>query len=178
MDRTKKPTGKESPERIEKRRRSLISNCLAQLGTALGQTIPPERILLYCRGLSDIGEAQLRHAFDQALKYLGDFLPSIQQLRLYASQWQQQDVIQDSRHILDRGDKPPDWEPLQAGELERIRLEGKTRADEIERQVSAAAHGFQMPKAPIDQPDAAEWERRRQAQLRAFRDKNREVGEA
>lgn len=78
--------------------------------------------MLYCRALSDIGEAQLKFAFNEALKHLGEYLPSIQQLRSYSEQWRPAQV-QDSRRILERGDKPPDWEPLKGDELDAMRRE-------------------------------------------------------
>lgn len=120
--RRKNPMANVSPEKIERQQHSLIANCLAQLGTALGQTIPRERIVLYCLALSDIGEAQLKFAFNEALKHLGEYLPSIQQLRSYSEQWRPAQV-QDSRRILERGDKPPDWEPLKGDELDAMRRE-------------------------------------------------------
>jgi hypothetical protein len=136
--------------------------------------IPPERIILYARALSDLSEKQLAHGFEKALKYFkpefGKSFPTPAEIRAWAYEYRPVDVIQDSRHILDRGDKPPDWEPLEPGELEAM----KQRAQTIERKVQEAAKPMEMPKGP----DAEEWERRRQAQLRAFREKNREAGEA
>lgn len=127
----RKPTPKESPERIVKQRNSLIANYMTQLATALGQTVTAERIALYCRGLADVGETQLRFAFGKALKNLGDFLPSIQQLHVYAGEWRPPE-IQDNRHILERGSKPPDWEPLKPGELEQMKENSRRLREEIE----------------------------------------------
>src|SRR6266446_3603347 len=87
MDPKKNPTANESPEKTEKWRHSLITNCLAQMGTAMGKEVPKERVLLYCRALNNLGEAELRFAFDRALEHLGEFLPSIEQLRTYAEQY-------------------------------------------------------------------------------------------
>lgn len=82
--------------------------------------------------------------------------------------------ITDSRHILDRGDKPPDWEPLNPGEMEAMRKEAQRRTREIETQVKTAAEEKAVPPGI----DSAEWERRRDAQLRTFREQNRQAGEA
>jgi hypothetical protein len=82
--------------------------------------IPKDRVALYCRALQDIGETQLQYAFDLALMHLGDFPPSVETIRNYSEQWQPRDVIGDSRHILGRGDKPPDWEPLSAEEIRKF----------------------------------------------------------
>src|ERR1043166_4611130 len=165
MENPKKAMVIESPEKTEKRRRSslVISEHLTQLGTALGQKIPRERVALYCRALSDIGDAQLRYAFTQALENLGEFLPSIAQLRQYSSQWRPQDAIQDSRRILERGDKPADWEPLKPGEIEARREAPET----IREQVAWVAEERAMPTIPPGISET-EWNRRRDRQLHAL----------
>ncbi len=43
---------------------------------------------MYCRALDDIGERPLRFAFESTLRSLGEFMPSIAQIRAYADQWQ------------------------------------------------------------------------------------------
>lgn len=97
---------------------------------ALGQKIPVERTSLYVEALNDIGLAALKYAFREALKNLGTFLPTISELRQYASRWTpEHDVMTETRRILDRGDKPPDWEPLKPGELEALLAEVKARAE-------------------------------------------------
>lgn len=54
---------------------------------ATGIPLGNDRKTLYCRALIDIGEVQLRYAFDQALKDLDDKLPTIKQLRAWSEQW-------------------------------------------------------------------------------------------
>lgn len=173
MDNTKNPTATESPEKIEKRRHALIANCLTQLGTALGQTIPAERVALYCRALTDIGEAQMKFAFDQALRHLGEFLPSVRDLRGYAENWRPAEVVTDCRHILDRGDKPPGWEQLTPEELAQMQVEARSRARQIDQQVATAAEQHTMRRMT-----ESEFERRRREQLARFRAKNSGAGEA
>lgn len=112
MDDRKNPIAIESPEKIEKRRRALVADCLTQLATACGQKIAPERVALYCRGLNDIGESQLKFAFNKALHHLGEFLPSIEQLHLWAAEWKPVDPIAETRRLLQRDDKPTDWQAL------------------------------------------------------------------
>jgi len=81
-------------------------------------------------GLNDISLAALKYAFGEALKNLGTFLPTISELRQYASHWTPEyDAITNTQRILDRGDKPPDWEPLKPGELEALLAEVKARAE-------------------------------------------------
>lgn len=103
-------TPKELPGKTAQQRRSLMGHHLTQLGTANRQEVTPEQVALYSEALSDIGDTQLNYAFRQALKHLGEFLPSIQQLRTYAEQWRPV-AIMDSKHILERPAKPPDWDP-------------------------------------------------------------------
>lgn len=112
MEHTKNLTPSESREKTEKTRLSLINNCLAQLATAAGTEVTKERKALYCRALKDIGESQLKYAFEEALKNLGQFLPSIEQIRTYSEQWKPVDPIAETRRILERDDKPTDWQAL------------------------------------------------------------------
>lgn len=169
------PTATESRDKIEKRRRALIGTHLTQLATAIGQTVSAERVALYCRGLNNIGETQLQYAFEQALQHLGEFLPSIQQLRTYAERWRPCDPIQDSRHLLDRGDKPPDWEPFTPRELAQMKAEAAARYQKLEKAVSTESAKAEMPKAVLDFA-AADLRRRRQ--LEDFRRHNNLAGEA
>jgi hypothetical protein len=90
----------------------LINNYLGQLATAAGTEATKERRALYCRALKDIGESQLKYAFEQALRNLGQFLPSIEQIRAYSEQWKPVDPIAETRKVLTREDKPPDWQLL------------------------------------------------------------------
>src|SRR5262245_29994856 len=89
---TKKPTGNSSHEKTGKPRNELFVRSMGQLATAAGQTISSERIALYGRALSDIGWTQLEFAFDLALKHCGEFIPSIAQLREYASRWKRPEI--------------------------------------------------------------------------------------
>src|SRR5262245_17361658 len=142
-----------------KRRRYLIATYLTQLGTALNQAIPSERVALYCQALSDLGEAQLKFAFSDALRNLGDFLPSILSLRETAVAWAEMQTaapLDPSRRLPQPGDKPPDWEPLAAGEFERMLSERARRA-----------------AFPAKVVDLGEFERRRNAQLAALREQRK-----
>lgn len=86
--------------------------------------------------------------------------------------------ISDSRHILDRGDKPPDWEQLQPGELEAWRKEAMDRAEEFQRKLAEAETKLKViPPVTIDPERAAELDRRRRLQIEEFRKKNNLTGE-
>jgi len=137
----------------------------------LGQTIAAERVVLYCRALADIQEPQLLFAFEQALRHLGEFLPSVQALRGFAESWRPPESAMDCRHILDRGDKPPDWEPLKPGELEEMRA-AKKRVEIVKTKIEESVQQHEMPKL-----SAEEFEERRRRQLEAFRRKNVDAGE-
>lgn len=80
------------------------------------------------------------------------------------------DRITDSRHILERGAKPPDWEPLQPGELEAM----QARARWVERAVEKAAEEQAVQPARMSN---SEWEARRLRQLDAFRKKHNVKGD-
>jgi len=101
------------------KKRNLIVHYVAQLAMALGQTIPAERALLYVRALSDLTDKQLEHGFECALKYFrqefGKVFPMPGDLREWALQWHPEPIT-DSSRILDRGDKPEDWEPMSKDE--------------------------------------------------------------
>ncbi len=133
MDPKKNPTANESPEKTEKWRHSLITNCLAQMGTAMGKEVPKERVLLYCRALNNLGEAELRFAFDRALEHLGEFLPSIEQLRTYAEQYfeatRERHLREHAQLLLMRPNTHPDFigksELELKREFQRIVLESK-----------------------------------------------------
>lgn len=95
--------------------------------------VPKERVLLYCRALSDIGETQLRFAFDRALGNLGEFLPSIETLRAYANEWyemaRERQAKEHMRALLDRPSIHPDFADKSKAErrreFQRIVLESK-----------------------------------------------------
>jgi len=52
--------------------------------------------------------------------------------------------ITDARYILDRGDKPPDWEPLKAGEFDAMKRESRARATEFQKQFETVTAGKGM----------------------------------
>lgn len=79
-------------------------------------------------------------------------------------------MITKGRQLLERGDKPPDWEPLASGELEEMRRDAR----KIEREIEVNAKQHEMPK-PIDD---VEWAKRRDEQLRRFLSQNKGAGEA
>lgn len=64
---------------------------------------------LYVRALSDLSAARLEYAFTQALRR-SRYFPFPSELREFASEWRP--AIDDSKAILNRGDKPPGWVPL------------------------------------------------------------------
>lgn len=108
----KSPMTSESRAEIVKQRSSLIANYLAQLGTAMGREVARDRKTLYCRALNELTEGQLKYAFGEALKHLGEFLPSIEQLQIYATQYKPVDPVAETRKVLERDDKPTDWAKL------------------------------------------------------------------
>ena len=137
----------ELPEKTAKPRHVLINSYLTQLATALNLEVTAERIALYCQALEDIGETQIKHAFEQALKNLGEFLPTIRELREYSEQWRPAaPLIVD--HSINRGyDKTPE------GRAERADYAGKLIA---EMRARIAAGAFSMPKPERDvQPYSA-----------------------
>lgn len=170
-----KPEGKPSSANRKKLASELVTHYVEQLAMVLGQLIPPERIILYARALSDLTEKQLEHGFEKALKYFkpeyGKTFPAPAEIREWAYQWRAE-AISDSQRILDRGDKPPDWEPLKAGELDEMRQ----RSRKVEREIEIAAKEIVMPKP--DPMTDVEFDRRRRMQLEEFRQKNKLTGEA
>ena len=115
MDERKNPTGNESLGRTVKPQHSLVANYLTQMALALNQEIQPERIALYCQALSDIGENQTKHAFNQALRHLGEFLPSIRELSDWAESWRP-DEQSETRQFKSVSDIDPEkcpkgWSP-------------------------------------------------------------------
>lgn len=149
-----------------------VTYYVEQLAMALGLAIPTERILLYVGALSDLTEKQLAFGFGKALRHFkpeyGRTFPSPAEIREWAYEWRP--VIDESKAILDRGDKPPDWEALSPEEIEAMRK----RAGIIEHQVQAIVPDHAMPESLTSD----EWERRKQQQLEAFRRKNKLGGEA
>lgn len=102
------------PESIERQRSSLINNYLGQIATATGTDCNKDRKALYCRGLSDLSLASLSFAFEENLKHLGKFLPSIKEIRTKAEQYRAVDPIAATREYLQRNDKPTDWAAIGA----------------------------------------------------------------
>lgn len=147
----------DSKEKIEKQRLSLIGNYLVQLATAAGTELGKDRKTLYCRALSDLSEAALQYAFEKALKNLGQFIPSIEELRLTAEEYRPVDPLAATRKYLERNDKPTDWvamgkkngvtaeeieEWLQAGKDKQLELIGKLEDDPEWRAMAARLGGF------------------------------------
>lgn len=109
----------------------LVTHYVDQLAMALGQMIPTERTLLYVRALSDLTEQQLAHGFDKALKLFkpefGKTFPAPAEIREWGFQWRSAEHAE-TRLLLDRGDKPPDWEPLDEGEFQEILKKSNLRS--------------------------------------------------
>lgn len=173
---TSNPKAKASSENKKKPVSELVNSYVAQLAMALGVLIPTERSLLYIRALSDLTERQLAHGFEKALKYFkpdfGKTFPYPGELREWACEWRP--ATENTRLLLDRGDKPADWQPLTPGEIETMRREAAAKAETIQEQIRTAARDRSMPSGQ----SAAEFERIRQKQLREFREKNGLAGEA
>lgn len=108
MDKERKAIQSESADAIAKSRNSLINNFLGQIGVALNQEITPQRRAIYCKALNDLSEAQLKHSFNEALRILGDKLPSILTIRTFAEQWRPA-AETETQKILQRTGKPADW---------------------------------------------------------------------
>jgi hypothetical protein len=157
----------------------------------MAQKIPADRIALYCRALSDIGDKQLRYAFEQALKHLGEFLPSIEQLRTYAEQWVPVDPIAETRRILARDDKPTDWQALgsksgvTAADVAKWLEEGKAAQREVIAELEAdpewrrmaarvGVHG--LTRVPTDPAEKKLWAHT-QAQRSGWLAPDREPGD-
>lgn len=101
--------------------------------------------MLYCRALSDLGEKPLAYAFEQALKYLGEFLPTVLQLRSYAECWQQETAEQ-SQKLLARPDKP---EPDDASEP-RAAYAQRIIREAVQSGVLQMPKPKGIPKEPVD----------------------------
>lgn len=80
----------------------------------------------------------------------------------------------DTRRILDRGDKPPDWEPVTPAELEQMRQEAAEKARALKQQVADVAKDHTIKPGMTEM----EFEARRQKQLDEFRRRNQTAGEA
>ncbi len=87
METGKSLTLSELHGKTEKPSHVLVAKCLIQLGSALNREVSIDQIAMYCRALEDIGELQLKFAFETALRALGEFMPSIAQIRSYAEEW-------------------------------------------------------------------------------------------
>lgn len=128
--------------------------------------IPGQRTALYVKALSDLTEKQLAFGFEQALKLFkpefGKTFPLPAEIREWGFEWRPPE-IQDSLHILDRGDKPPDWEQLKPGELEAMKAASKTRQEEVREQVKAWAAKTAM--TGYTPSDDSEFEAMRKRQL-------------
>lgn len=94
-----KATASVSPDLIAKARHGLISDYLSQLATAANLVLTDERRVLYCRALEDLTEVQLRHGFQLALKHLGAFLPTVEQIRIWSESWRPPDEQRDVREL-------------------------------------------------------------------------------
>jgi len=172
-----KPKANNSSGDNKKKISDSIRYFVGQLAMALGQVIPAERILLYIRALSDLTESQLAHGFEKALKFFkpefGRVFPTPAEIREWAYEWRPP-VVDPSRAILDRGDKPPGWEQLQPGELDKMRARAKQVVERVERTAQAEVNG---PATTRETVPADELERRRIAQLEAFWKHNKQAGE-
>lgn len=129
-----------------------------------------ERTVLYQRPLSDLNDSQIKRAFRIALTeyqpYGGSF-PSPGELKAYALRDR---LIDDSKEILARGAKPPDWT-----RLDDIWEDIERRADQQER--DDLAYVEPIPDDVIElamktgrgYPGSdrwVDWDRRRQARER------------
>ena len=99
------------------KRDKLISTLIAEMQLAKGLEMEPNRIAIYIRELSDLTEYQIRHAFKIAMRD-AKYIPQIAELREWAMQGRP--LVDESRAILQRGDKPPGWEPLTATEITEL----------------------------------------------------------
>jgi hypothetical protein len=126
----KKPKANSLSADNAKRAKNFVSYFLDQLALGLGQVVPAERLALYIHELSDLSEKQIAFGFAYALRHFkgewGKPFPYPADLREWCERWRPE-AVNDSRRILDRGDKPPDWEPMTAEEardwIERLRAE-------------------------------------------------------
>ena len=105
-------------EKSSNKAAQLISSLLIELQMAMNDKMESARIAIYCRELSDLTEYQIRHAFRVAMRD-ARYIPKIAELREWAMQGKS--VIDDTRAILTRGDKPPDWDPISADEMAELK---------------------------------------------------------
>lgn len=128
-----KPT--DSSESKTKKLQRLLLSYINQLAMALGVKMKAERSLLYVHALKDLNESQIIHGFELALKLFkpqyGQDFPSPAQFREWACEWRPEPMVRDARHILDRGDKPPDWEPVSAEDIEQLKEKVRLAAIEM-----------------------------------------------
>lgn len=80
--------------------------------------------------------------------------------------------ITDNARLLE--EPRPDWKG-EAGEFEAMLAESKKRAAQISDQNKAEAVKHEFPKAAAEPISDLEWQRRREEQLRQFREKNPEA---
>lgn len=67
----------------------------------IDQVVSNERLELYCKALEDLSEHQLSHAFERALREVGDFIPSVHQLRRWSEESRSSEADR-TREILTR----------------------------------------------------------------------------
>ncbi len=135
---TKSLIPSEAREREEKRLNVFLVTHLTQLGMAIDQPPSDEKILLYRQGLADLSEDALKHGFDEALRHLGSFLPTIQQLREWSEAYRPTEPRQGRKFAsvsdIDPAKCPAGWTPEQvfAAHLtqEKLRAEAHQREDD------------------------------------------------
>ena len=184
MDDTKKRTENESRERIVRQRTDCIIDSLTQLATAAGQVMTEERTELYCRALVDLNSDQLQHAFNEALLNLGDFMPTIRELRAYARQYATQEQIIDDTKRIRSWQKDPELLALPQGTVQQWLDEAKQRSRDAAKLIAEHAESSKngLPSTRIEKrvevvtaETIAEFDRRRREQLEAFQAKNPEL---
>lgn len=160
-----------------KQRKLLVIDCMETLAIAMNVELSQPRIQIYLRGLERLIEPQIRYAFDQALRECR-FYPQVAELLAFAAQWHPP-VIDNTTRILERPDKPDDWEQLDIDQMRAI--EGEVRAKQAERtnrllaEVQNAKTRQPSPKPAREPVSFYEADLNRKKQLKDFYARNPEL---
>ena len=110
-----KPKLKPLPESSTKPGSERATYYVEQLAIAFDQMIAADRIVIYAQALADLSEAQLKYAFEQALK---NFKPGFDHRFPYPSEIREWAYSlkreEETAALIKRSDKPPDWDPVTA----------------------------------------------------------------
>lgn len=157
----------ESLEQTKKRELEFVSDCMLQLGTALNQEIPEERIALYIRALSDLSERQLAFGFERALKLFkpefGKTFPAPSEIREWAEELVEIPIGRKFNSVADIDPEkcPKGWIPedVFAAHLTQEKIRGDSRRPRFddERPLDFSDLEVARRKSGITPADTARW---------------------